>query len=178
MGNMRLSLASRPAGIMAGLCCFLLMAGCGYRLAGSGRMPAAVESLFIPVFANRSSLTGIENDFTGSLIEEFTRRRGVPLVEEGAAEAVLSGTITSISTATVTHRDAYTSSRRRVRVALKVRLVSRDGRVIWAADDFSQDGIYTVESEKYATDQNLRAAVVKIAGDLAERIYNRLTVDF
>lgn len=175
---MRAGFISQPARIMAVVGCVFLMAGCGYRLAGSGRLPAGVETMFIPVFENRSALTGIENDFTDSLIEEFTRRRGVRLVAEGAADAVLSGVITSISTATVTHRDQYTSSQRRARVTLKVRLVSRDGRVLWAADDISQDEIYAAEGAKYATDQRLRDAVVKIAGDLAERIYNRMTVDF
>ena len=46
---------------------------CGYRFAGTGNLPAGVESIFIEVLENRTAETGIENTFTNELIYEFTR---------------------------------------------------------------------------------------------------------
>jgi outer membrane lipopolysaccharide assembly protein LptE/RlpB len=151
---------------------------CGYRFAGNGRLPAQIETVFISVFENRSLLLGVEKDFTDSLIREFTRRRAGSLADRRSADAVFSGVIRSISTDTVSHRDEYTSVERQVRVTVSARLVARDGRIVWRADDLSAIEDYRVEAEKHLTDQNLRRAVEKLADDLAQRLYNQLTAEF
>jgi len=152
--------------------------GCGYTFTGIGDLPAGVDTVFISVFENRSLLTGIENDFTNSLIQEFTRRRAGSLAEKDEADAVFYGVIRSITTDTVSHRDEYASVERRTKVTLSVRLVSRDGRTIWAADNIRDDEVYMVEPEKYVTEQNLRKAVIKLSEDMAERVYNQMTANF
>lgn len=160
------------------VCVACALSACGYRFAHKGELPAGVDTVFIKVFENRSSLLGIENDFTNSLIREFTRRRAGSLAAEDRADAVFSGVIQSISTGTVSHRDKYTAVERRVWVTMNVRLVSRGGEVLWAADNVTDNEVYLVEAEKSATDRNLRQAVGKLADDLAQRIYNQMTVNF
>ncbi len=155
-----------------------VVSGCGYRFAGKGPLPTGIDTVFISVFENNSLLLGIENDFTDSLTREFVRRRPGSLVERQAADAVFYGTITSISTTTVSHRDEYTATQRRVWVRLKGQLVSPQGETLWATDNISDNAVYAVETEKYATDENLRAAVRQLADDLAERLYNQMTANF
>jgi hypothetical protein len=173
---MRIIIAGRLAVIMACLCC--AVSGCGYNFAGTGEITSGVDTVFVSVFKNKSSLLGIENDFTDSLIREFTRRRAGSLVEEGRADAIFSGVIQSISTDTASHRDEYKSVERRVRVTLSGRLVSRDGRTVWASDRISENEVYLVEAEKSATDQNLRRAVRKLSEDLAQRMFNQMAARF
>lgn len=152
--------------------------GCGYRFAQKGALPGDIDTVFVSVFENKSSLLGAENDFTNSLIQEFTRRRPGSLVGRDKAKAILSGSITSITTNTVSRRDLYAAVERRVRVTINARLASSDGRVLWAADNISDNEVYMVEPEKSATDQNLRKAVEKLADDLAQRVYNQMTANF
>ncbi len=154
------------------------ISACGYRFAQKGDLPEEVDTVFVSVFENRSSLLGIENDFTNSMVQEFTRRRAGSLVEKEKADAVLEGVIKSISTGTVSHRNKYVAVERRVRVVLNVRLVNREGEAVWAEDNIRDNEVYMVEAEKSATDQNLRRAVRKLADDLAQRIYNQMTVNF
>jgi outer membrane lipopolysaccharide assembly protein LptE/RlpB len=154
------------------------ISACGYRFAQKGVLPEGVDTVFVSVFENRSYLLGIENDFTNSMIQEFTRRRAGSLKEKEKADAVLKGVIKSISTGTVSHRDKYVAVERRVRVVLSVQLVNREGETVWAADNIRDNEVYMVETEKSATDQNLRQAVEKLADDLAQRIYNQMTVNF
>ena len=160
------------------VCLAFTLSACGYRFAHKGELPGGVDTVFIKVFENRSSLLGIENEFTNSLIQEFTRRRAGSLVAEDRADAVFSGAVQSISTGTVSHRYKYEAVERRVWVTLNVRLVSRDGRTLWSTDNVTDDEAYLVEAEKSATDRNLRQAVKKLADDLAQRIYNQMTVNF
>ena len=60
-------------GAVTSLC---LLAGCGFRLAGSGSLPAAMETTYLESSARNS-------DFFGSLAEAL-RRRGLELVDSSA----------------------------------------------------------------------------------------------
>jgi outer membrane lipopolysaccharide assembly protein LptE/RlpB len=174
----------KKTGITAGpvlilACAFLtVLNACGYRLAGSGDLTGGAHTVFVSVFQNKSSMLGIESDFTDSLIREFTRRRAGSLAEKSRADAIFSGVIDSVSTDTVSHRDEYASVERQVRVTVGGRLVSRDGRTLWAADRISESEDYLVASEKSVTDQNLRQAVEKLSEKLAQRMYNHMTANF
>jgi hypothetical protein len=173
---MRTRMAGGLAFIMAGVFC--AVSACGYRFAGRGDLSGGAQTVFVSVFKNKSMLLGIESDFTDSLIREFTRRRAGSLVEESRADAIFSGVIESISTDTVSHRDEYASVERRVQVTVSGRLVSRDGRTLWATDRISESEDYLVETDKSATDQNLLKAVEKLSEDLAQRMYNQMTAGF
>ena len=59
--------------------CAVLVAACGYRFAGQGQYPKDVQHIFIEVFENRTSKTGIERTVTNQVIFEFTRQRGKSL---------------------------------------------------------------------------------------------------
>ncbi|MEW6079018.1 MAG: LPS assembly lipoprotein LptE [Thermodesulfobacteriota bacterium] len=174
----------RKTGLPGGLAFILafafwaVIAGCGYRFAGTGELTGGAGTVFISVFKNKSALLGIESNFTDSLIREFTRRRPDSLAEKNGADAFFSGVIESVSTDTVSHRDEYASVERQVRVTVSGRLVSRDGRTLWAVDRISESEDYLVAAEKSVTDQHLRRAVEKLSEELAQRMYNQMTAGF
>ncbi|MFP4446709.1 MAG: LPS assembly lipoprotein LptE [Desulfosudaceae bacterium] len=156
----------------------ICLAGCGYRFAGSGGFPGEVSRVFIRMFDNRTADTSAENVITNSLVNEFTRRGGVQVTDAAASEAVLSGSVRSISTATVTHASQYTTAERRLVLRVDARLTSRDGEVLWAAENLKEDVVYPVAGEDSATTQTRRAALSRAAEDMARSIYNRLTANF
>jgi hypothetical protein len=69
----------------------IFLSACGYHFEGGGELPAGVRNVFVGVFENRTSETGLENIFTNDLINEFTRSKRFAGREK--AEAVLSGVI-------------------------------------------------------------------------------------
>lgn len=77
----------------------LVSSGCAYRLSSDyATLPGGVKSIQIPVFKNESPEVGVETFFTNSLKSEALRSRFVRLQnEESSAEAVLQGTIKSIT---------------------------------------------------------------------------------
>jgi hypothetical protein len=86
---------SRPCvhGALVGLVA-LALAGCGYRLAGTGtNVPATARTISIDLFKNGSREKGLEVDLQRAIEEEFRRRGQLVVVDEGEGDLVLSGAI-------------------------------------------------------------------------------------
>ncbi len=156
----------------------VVQAGCGYHLAGSGGFPSGIDSVCVVVFENHTSQTGVETIFTNSLLHEISRRRGVSLASRKEAAATLFGSVASVRADTISHREAYVSAERRVRVVLHVKLVDASGKVVWSADNIAGDEEYIVAADKLQTENNKKEALRVLSEDMAESIYNRITADF
>ena len=156
----------------------LVWMSCGYRFAGGGKFPGNVKNLFVDILENRTSETGIENTFTNDLIYEITRRKKVALTTSDRADAVLSGTIKALAIETISRRGTLTSLERRVTITVGLQLTQSDGEIIWSAQNVSENEEYDVTSNKQATEQNRRNAILALSKRLAENVYRRLTEDF
>ncbi|MGD8542140.1 MAG: LptE family protein [Desulfobacteraceae bacterium] len=155
----------------------VVIAGCGYGFQGAGSLPGDAQTVFVQLLTNRTSETGMENVFTGALIEELTRNQQA--AGEDRADARLSGEIVSISTDTIARTGATTSVERRVRTTLNLELTDRAGEVIWKARNISASEAFPVDSDSQAiTDQNQREALTRLAQRVAESVYSRMTDDF
>ncbi|HSM49280.1 MAG TPA: LptE family protein [Draconibacterium sp.] len=153
----------------------MMIWGCGYRFSGGGDFPFNIKSVFVPVFENRSSETGIETMITNDFLYELTRSSNVSFVEKEMADAVLWGVITSVSTQTIARSGRQTSLERNVRMVLSLKLTDRQGKVLWATQGFSDDESYEVLSDKFTTEKNKRAAIKRLSRRMAEMIQYQLT---
>ncbi|GAB6908046.1 hypothetical protein JCM12296A_38850 [Desulfosarcina cetonica] len=159
----------------------VLVTACGYHFAGSGSFPGGATRIFIPMLENRTSEIGVESRFTNNLIYEFIRNRKSALAKSRAsADAILSGTIVSISVENISRSTISNAIERRVTAVLSLRLVSTtDGRTLWASGNLSERQAYTVASgSKAATDQNKSEAIAEVSRKLAESAYSLLTDNF
>ena len=159
--------------------CALFVNTCGYRFAGSGEFPGNVQTIFIEVFDNRTSKTGIERVVTNQLIFEFTRQREKSLTNDTQnADATLKGVIRSIRTRTISRVDTQIASEREVIMSLDLRLIRQSGEVIWAAKGLSGRQAYDVSDLKLENDRNESEAIERLSERISERIFSRLTDDF
>ena len=155
----------------------VVIAGCGYGFQGAGSLPGDAQTVFAQLLTNRTSETGLENVFTGALIEELTRNQRA--AGEDRADALLSGEIVSVGTDTISRTGATTSVERRVRATLNLELTDRSGVVIWKVRNISANAAFPVDSDsKAVTDQNRREALTQVAQRMAESVYSRMTDDF
>jgi outer membrane lipopolysaccharide assembly protein LptE/RlpB len=170
---------SRNIGLL--ILCTILATACGYRFAGQGQYPKGVQHIYIEVFENRTSKTGIERTVTNQVIFEFTRQREKSLASSpSSADAILRGVITKIRTQTIARVGTEVASQREVFMTVDLKLVPKDGgQVLWAAKDISDRQAYDVaENSKIITDQNETNAITVLSERMSERIFNRLTNDF
>ncbi len=160
--------------------CLVVVCACGYRFAGQGAFPAGVELIFIEVFENRTSKTGIERVVTNQVIFEFTRQREQSLASGTEnADAVLKGVIRTIRTQTISRVGTEVASQREVIMTVDLNLVKLDeGEVIWAAKGITDRQAYDVAESKLETDRNESLALAKLSERMSERIFGRLTNDF
>lgn len=158
----------------------IAMAGCGFRFAGQGRLPAGVSRVFVAVLDNRTTVTGLEGIFTNDLIDEFTRRREESLERDRSrADAVLTGTIVRLAEDSVARTSVSMAAERRVAGTVNLRLESQQGRVLWSSGNMVERQDYAVvEGDDAATDRNRSAAIAALSRRLAETAFNRLTDDF
>lgn len=159
------------------LVCLTLLASCGYRLSGSGRLPGDANTIGISVLTNRTALSGLETTVTNALVDEFTRRQQNLVVEASRADAVLGGTIDALSTETVARRSTLTAVERRMVITASLVLKNQKGVVLWT-HRITASQTYAVDTSRPETDRNLRMASARVAQRLAEFAYARLTAAF
>jgi outer membrane lipopolysaccharide assembly protein LptE/RlpB len=156
----------------------LLLTACGYRFSGGGSLPGGVSEVALGVFDNRSGETGVEGIISNDLIYEFTRN-GKRLSHGGeTADAILSGTVLSVTTASVSRKDANSVLERRVTMSMSLKLVDMKGAVVWEASGLSESEEYEVASDRGTTERNKRQAITELSVRLAEKAYSRMTEDF
>jgi len=161
--------------------CIVMVSACGYRFAGQGQFPKGVQHIFIEVFENQTSQTGIEREVTNQVIFEFTRQRNKSLANNSReADAILKGVIRSIRTQTIARVGTELASQREVVMTVDLRLLQQGvGKVIWAANGVTDREAYdVVENSKLVTDQNENLAISRLSERISERIFSRLTNDF
>ena len=160
---------------------FAALAGCGYHFKGTGlKAPEGVRTIAITMLENRTSESGIETFFTSDLAYEFTRSKMLRVVGKDTADAVLSGTVASLTVDTISHTASYYSDERRVTITLDLALKRADGKVIWSDSALSDKEAFKVVDplDKLGTEKNRKVAIEAISERLAEKIHNRILSDF
>lgn len=85
-------------------CLALMVAACGYHVAGTAaRVPADVKTIAVPAFKNASTNYRIEQQVTTAVVREFLERTHYRIVPQPAgADAILTGTITDVRAGPIT----------------------------------------------------------------------------
>ncbi len=146
--------------------------GCGYRLQGKGTpSDPGIQSVAIPIFANRSAETGIESEVTRALVERFTSSQRIEVRSQSAADAVLQGTVKSFITSSVavTTGTQITTGYRATLTVEVIFLRRGDGKVLWK-EEIAEWRNYPVAPDLTVTENNKRDAIRRISELLAERI--------
>jgi outer membrane lipopolysaccharide assembly protein LptE/RlpB len=165
--------------ISLGIFLFGMLAACGYHLKDRGlAAPEGVETIAVPVFENRTAETGIETLFPDALAYEITRSKVLQLVDKKRADAVLNGEIRSVRDETVSLFDNYEPAEMRVYIELRLSFMRKDGTILWADADLSDQEAYPVSADNQVTGLFRREAIVRISRRMAERIHNLILADF
>lgn len=157
-----------------------LVSACGYSFRGKqNNLPPDVRTVSIPVFANHSGEVRIEQIFTDAVISQFTRSQMLRVVNQGQADAVLSGAIERVDVEDVAYTTAETSRQRRVKITVSAKLVRRrDGKVLWQDRNLVQRRTYTVGATPQATDAAKQQAITELASTLAQTLHDRVFENF
>lgn len=158
----------------------LTLLGCGYQVPGhGGSLPEGVETLYLPLFANRTLKPRLENALTDSVAEALGRIPAARLgSREGLADAVVEGDILTYSSSAIAYdkNDTIKEYSARMSVEIKLRRIS-DGRLLWQ-DRLTWQEPYLANTDKSLQNDLEDEAIREIDRRLAEEFLFRLLADF
>ena len=159
-------------------CLIVSIASCGYQFEGSGFINKDVKSVAVRILNNKSSETGAGIVFTNALIQEILQKTETRVVDESMASAFLEGSITAITFATLSRSTTESVLERRIWATTNLKLINRDGELIWSVSNFPSHEDYKVSPDKITDEHNKKAAVDKIAVRSAEKLISKLMNNF
>jgi len=163
------------------LCCFLLVAACGYSVIPDGEaIDKNIQKIFVDVLVNKTSEANIENTFRTAFIDQFIQGRRFKLAgSPGEADAILKGSIESLSAAALSYQATSLAAEDRITVVLSLTLEAQNPKnVIWANSSFSGLQDYIMGNNLSIAQANKKNALIKLCNDTAERAYRLMMSGF
>ena len=163
------------------LCCFLLVGACGYGFIPQGEsIGKNIQKIFVDVFANKTSEANIENTFRTAFADQVIQGRRFKLASSpDEADAILKGSVESLSAAPLYYQATNLAAEDRMTVVLSLTLEARDPqKILWANGSFSGFQEYTMNNDIAIARTNKNNALTKLAHDTAERAYRLMMSDF
>jgi len=163
------------------LFCFLLVVACGYGFLPDGEaIDKKIQKVFVDVFINKTSEANIENTFRTAFIDQVIQGRRFKLAgSPGEADAILKGSIESLSAAALSYQATSLAAEDRITVVLSLTLEAQNPKnVIWANSSFSGLQDYLMGNNLSIAQANKKNALIKLCNDTAERAYRLMMSGF
>lgn len=155
-----------------------VLAACGYHTAGhSTGLPPAIQTIAVPGFENRSHTYRVEQILTSAVLHELVTRTKYRIEQnsDATADAVLRGTVLSTSEAPLTYdRQTGRASSMEVTVTMAVRLVARDGHVLFEDPSYVFREQYEVSREITSFFDEESPALARLSGDFARTLVSNI----
>lgn len=159
----------------------LLLQGCGYHLRGFGdTLPPDVKTVAILPFDNKTFEADMATLLESSLAQEFSRIKGLSIVPEDEADALLTGTISSFENRPVSFSSADQVHDYRVEVKVDAILKYRKKEeILWSGKGLREVKDYKVEpGNEDLAETNKSESKEAVADELAELIVDRIFEGF
>ena len=178
-----------PVALAAALAivCAIASTSCGYALAGRGSfLPSYIRVVGIPVLLNQTTFFQVEQVLTEKIRTEFIGRGNYTIVADTTgADAVVTGTVTSISVQPVGFTDQQLASRYVFTISMRVEFTdSRTGMVLWSNDSLTFSSEYQLQTfgntalEGSAFIDQERSSFDRIASDVARSVVTAIVEAF
>lgn len=158
-----------------------LLPGCGYHLAGTGSsLPQHIKVVGVPIFQNNTQGYQVEQKITSAINTLLIQRGKYKVIpEEQGADAVLNGTITSVSLVPVTFNANGQANEYNVIISAKVTFTDEiDKKILFTNPGFTFRGQYAIDQSQLAFFDRQSQAVDEIAKDFAESVVSAILEGF
>ena len=164
------------------LACFIVPIGCGYHRAGAAaHLPNTVRTLAVPMFRNTTQSYHTEAALTQAVVRELSSRTSYHLLtgNHGDADATLEGTITGFRVSPLTYNSRTgQSSSFLITIKASVKLVDRDGRVLYQNPSYLFRQQYETTQDLASFIQEDNPAVQRLARDFAQSVVSDILESF
>ena len=159
-----------------------LLSGCGYALVGTGSsaLPATVKTVYVKKFVNDTTVVGLEQRITDAVLRELSARgRLKPVSDRTAADAELTGNLTSCNVAPVRFDASGIAVEYQVTVTAKLVLTEKaTDKPIFAEPAFLFRQPYTVPPSASTYYDREREAIDAMARPFAQNLVTTILEGF
>jgi len=153
----------------------LALSACGYHTAGNNgpRLPHDLHTIYVEPIQNSTQTYRIGQTFTEAVVRELRERTNYRVIttNDGSADAVLGGTITSITFAPLTFDSATGRvSTSLVAVAMNAKLTEKDGKVLWNNPNFLFREQYQLSTDPSSFFEEEEPAVQRMAKSFSKTL--------
>ena len=167
-----------PFGLMA--LSLFVSSGCGYHTSGHMvRLPSNIHTIYVPMFVNTTQTFRVEQTLTAAVVQELRSRTEFHVIttsDDGAtADATLKGLVNYTSNSPLTY-DSVTGriSSSMVAIGMKVSLVSKSGKVLWANPNYAYQEQYQVSRDVASFFDESNPAFLRIAREFAKSLVSNI----
>jgi hypothetical protein len=144
----------------------LLATGCGYSFRGT--LPAHIQTIAVPIFANHTREPAVENVITRAVVEAFSTNGRLRVVGRERADSMLEGEITGYELVSLAFDPSAAVRRYRLIVTMNLRYRDlRERALVFERSGVQERADFQVGAAVSETlvqeDAALRAAAVEIA---------------
>lgn len=169
------------AAVRTVLSLFLVVSGilpaCGYRFSAGGTLPGNTIRVAVSMFENKSSHSGAEVELTNALIREIMLSSDARVVDRSDSNAVISGTIESLTFSNLSRTSSDQVLERQVIAAIRLKMV-RDGETVWELKNYRGVEEAAVSSENISDEAGKDEVIRKVFAKMAQKIVSRMQDDF
>lgn len=162
--------------------CFLaLLCACGYSFAPMGEyIDKGVQKIYVEQFANKTAQAEVENYLRSAFIDQFLQTDRFKIVDNAEeADATIKGSLLNLTTAPLSYRANSLVAEERATMTLELAFREREsGKTIWSSPGISGSVDYRIEDNINLLPTTRRAALIKLAADTAEKIFNQMMSGF
>ena len=160
---------------------WLLVAGCGYALVGTGNiLDPSIHTLYVPAFVNRTTRVELEQLVTQAVGSEFVARGRLRLVNDPKlADILLRGSIDTFNLAPVGFQQGR-ATQYQISITANIELLDHrhEDKVLWKNDQYRFVENYQVNlATSDAFDQE-SGAIAEIAQKFAQSLVANLLEGF
>lgn len=140
-----------------------------------------VHTIAVPAFENRTHTYRLEQLLTSALLRELTTRTKyrIEQTNDGSADAVLQGAVLSTSEAPLTYdRQTGRASSMEVTVTVSVKLLARDGHVVFENPNYVFREQYQVSGEITSFFEEESPALSRLSNDFARTLVSNILEGF
>lgn len=157
------------------------LAGCGYHVGPQGSLlPKELHTIAIPQFRNNTVQYKISSYMSEAISRELISRTRYAVVSNpNDADATLYGTVMAYSSgATVSDPTTGRGSGAQVSVQMQIRLVGKDGKVIFQRPNFTFQDRYEIAINPGQYLDESQATLVRLSRDVARSVVSAVLENF
>lgn len=163
-------------------CLILLLAGCGYHVAGTAsRLPPDVKTIAIPVFKNKSTRFRIEQKVSAAVTRQFLEQTNFQVTPNPAgADAELEGTIDAVHSAVLTYNPSTGAATTfQIQVDASVQLVDlHTKQVLFSNPHYVFREQYQVSQSTSTLYQEDESAMSRLSRDFARTLVTDIVENY